>query len=457
MTRQGDRLICGISGGPDSVCLVYVLANLQKTLGIDMILAHVNYHTRAEDSDLDAALCRKIAQNLSLPIYVRSVDSDELSSMKNENFQREARKLRFAFFEQLCYEHDANKIAIGHTADDSVETTIMHFLRGSGVAGLGGIYPTSGKTIRPLIDCSRQEIISYLDDNDIEFRIDKSNLGNDYLRNHVRNDLIPYLEKEFSPQLRQVLHRTSRLARKTNEFIASHVDRLWERAVKPSRMGKVCISLSEYFEADEMVRYGLLRKAHRTLIASDRPHKSLDLELVENADRLREQPVGTRADLNNRVMIERGDKHLILFLDDEVRVGEEIAIPGDNEIDGFCLDISSSIEDIGSENVEDADNYAVQIDFETISAPYAVRTIEEGDRVRLLNAPGSRKVSDILADKKVPRSLRGEVPILTASGRIVWIVGIGIADEVKITERTGKVLKLSARARVIQDGDEQER
>jgi tRNA(Ile)-lysidine synthetase-like protein len=222
-------------------------------------------------------------------------------------------------------------------------------------------------------------------------------------------------------------------------------------------MGKVCISLSQYSEADEMVRYGLLRKAHRALIASDRPHKSLDLELVENADRLMEQTVGTRADLNNRVMIERGDKHLILFLDDAIRLREEITIPGDNEIDGFCLDISATIEDIGNEPVEDADNYAVQIDFETTSAPYIVRTIEEGDRVRLLNAPGSRKLSDILADKKVPRSLRGEVPILTASGRIVWIVGIGIADDVKITDRTGKVLKLSARARVIQDGDEQER
>lgn len=449
LIAPGDSLICAISGGPDSVCMVHLLADLRSELRIEMLLAHVNYQTRGEESKLDEDLCKALAEKLSLQIVVKSVGQNELSRMLGGNFQSEARKLRYAFFEQLCLDRGANKIAVGHTADDVAETTLMHFLRGSGVTGLAGIYPQSGRTIRPLIDCSREEIIAYLDRCGIEYRTDKSNLEPRYFRNRVRNDLIPHLEEKYNSRIRQGLSRTARLARATDQFVTSHVDQLWENAVRRSRMGKICIDIGKYAAAEDIIRYGLMRRAYKSVASSDRPEKSLDYELVENADSLIGQDVGKRADLKNGLMVERGYDELIFFRNETFSFSEELQIPGSCSFDRFCLGISGEIEDITGERPGSSDNLAVGIDFERTSAPYVVRTVENGDRVKLLNAPGARKLSDIFVDRKISRSLRAEIPVVTVRGNIVWIVGIGIADDVKVTSQTKKVLKLSAEPSVI--------
>jgi tRNA(Ile)-lysidine synthase len=449
LIASGDTLICALSGGPDSVCMIHLLADLRRELRIEMILAHVNYQTRGEESRLDEDLCRAVAEKLSLPIAVKSLRQTELSRMLESNFQSEARKFRYAYFEQLCLDRGANKIAVGHTADDVAETTLMHFLRGSGVTGLAGIYPQTGRTIRPLIDCSREEISAYLDLRGIEYRIDKSNLEAGYFRNRVRNDLIPHLEEKYNSRIRQCLSRTARLARATDQFMMSHVDQLWDDTVRRSRLGKICVNIGKYAAAEDIIRYGLMRKAHRSVASSDRSKKSLDYELVENADSLIDQDVGRRADLKNGLMVERGYDELIIFRDETISFSEELQLPGSYSSVRFCLGISGEIEDIAEERPGSSDNLAVGIDFERISAPYVVRTFENGDRVKLLNAPGTRKVSDIFVDRKIPRSLRAEIPVVTAGGNIVWIVGIGIADDVKVTNQTKKVLKLSAKPGVI--------
>jgi tRNA(Ile)-lysidine synthase len=446
---SGDSLICALSGGPDSVCMVHFLADLRIELRIEMVLAHVNYHTRGEESKLDEDLCKALAEKLNLPILVKSVGQTQLSRMLGGNFQSEARKLRYAFFEQLCLDRGANKIAVGHTADDVAETTLMHFIRGSGMSGLAGIYPQTGRTIRPLIDCSREEIIAYLDRCGIEYRTDRSNLEAGYFRNRVRNDLIPHLEKKYNSRIRQGLSRTARLARATDQFVTSHVDQLWDDAVRRSRMGKICVGISKYAAADDIIRYGLMRRAYKSVVSSDRPEKSLDYELVENADSLIGQHVGTRADLKNGLMVERGYDELIVFRNETISFSEDLQLPGSCRFDRFCLGIFGEVEDIAEERPGSSVNLAIGIDYERTSTPYVVRTVENGDRVRLLNAPGSRKLSDIFIDRKIPRSLRAEIPVVTARGDIVWIVGIGIADDVKITSQTKKVLKLSAIPSVI--------
>ena len=153
--------------------------------------------------------------------------------------------------------------------------------------------------------------------------------------------------------------------------------------------------------------------------------------------------------MKNGLMVERGYDELIIFRNETISFSEELQLPGSCRFDRFCLGISGEVEDIAGERPGSSDNLAIGIDFERTSTPYVVRTVENGDRVKLLNAPGSRKLSDIFIDRKIPRSLRVEIPVVTARGNIVWIVGIGIADDVKITSQTKKVLKLSAIPSVI--------
>jgi len=218
------------------------------------------------------------------------------------------------------------------------------------------------------------------------------------------------------------------------------VDQLWDDAVRRSRLGKICVDIGKYAAADDIIRYGLMRKAHKSIVSSDRPEKSLDYELVENADSLIGQDVGSRADLKNGLMVERGYDELIVFRNESISFSEDMQLPGSCSFDRFCLGISGEIENIAEERPGSLDNLAVGIDFDRTPAPYVVRTFENGDRVKLLNAPGARKLSDIFVDRKIPRSLRSEIPVVTAGGDIVWIVGIGIADDVKVTSQTKKVL-----------------
>ncbi|MBU1319716.1 MAG: tRNA lysidine(34) synthetase TilS [candidate division Zixibacteria bacterium] len=451
LISRGDKLVCGISGGPDSVCMVHILTDWRRELGFEMVLAHVNYHTRGDDSDLDEDLCRKLATDLGIDMHVRAVDQEELILLKNGNFQRDARHLRYEFFARLLADIGCNKIATGHTADDVAETSLMHYVRGAGISGIGGIYPTNGNLIRPLIDCYRDEIISYLSEKRITYRIDSSNLESKYLRNRVRNQLIPLLSENYNSRVVRAIARTAHIAQATGEFLEKHVDRLWRDSVSSSRLGKILIDVRAFTSGDKILRYELIRKAYNLLLGEDNHRTSLDLELIESADRLTASEVGRRADLNSGISIERGSDQLVIFRNDVTEVCERVDVPGITRLEDFSLEVLSEICDFDGEIAKSSDCWDVQLDFDRLTPPFLLRTFRDGDRVRLLNSPGSRKLSNILIDRKIPRSLRSEIPILTAADEIVWIVGVGITDSAKLTAQTEKVLKLHAKSSVIQE------
>jgi tRNA(Ile)-lysidine synthase len=451
LVDRGDRLVCAISGGPDSVCMVHILASLSSQLNLDLILAHVNYQTRGTDSDLDEKLCRQITSDLDLPIHVRSISHDELAMMKSSNFQREAREYRLRFFEELRREEHADKIALGHTADDVAETVLMHILRGSGIDGLSGIHPRSKRLIRPLIDSCKEDVIAYLDSRKLEYRIDKSNLESEYLRNRIRNRLMPDLKENYNSRIVPTLCRTAAIARHAQGFLESYVEAVESEIVSQSRLGKPLIDLGRYLDLKPAIRHELIRRAFRSLVGEERNGRSLDFELVANVDNLAGAAVGKRVDLANGIMVEMGDSAIILFnRDTDSPKPHAVNLPGMNNLKEFSLEISGELIDYDGRIDRSRDNWSAVIDADIASGPFKVRAPVEGDRIRLLNAPGSRKLSDIFTDRKIPRALRHEVPLFVAGDRIIWIIGVGVSHEARVTEETLKVLKLHAGPRVKQ-------
>jgi tRNA(Ile)-lysidine synthase len=453
MLHAGDRIVCALSGGPDSVCMVSVLADLRGQMGFDMHLAHVNYHTRGEDSDSEEELCRSLAERLRVEITVTSVDPDGLAALKSGNFQREASRLRFAFFREVMSDWGGTLIATGHTADDVAETALMHFIRGAGISGLGGIYPKHRDTIRPLIDCARADITAYLSVIDMPYRIDSSNLESDYFRNLIRHELIPHLRDRYNSRIIPALTRTAHVAQAAESFIRKYVERLWSEAVSFSRLGKIQIDITQCRYADPILAYELIRKSYYHLTRRSGHRNSLDLELIKEAYALLDSEVGRRADLNSGILVERGISQLVMFENSEIEFSREISVPGRHRLLDFGLGITSRIEGYEGGIDRQTDNWSAELDFDRLSPPFVIRNVRQGDRVVLMNAPGSRKLSDIFTDRKIPRSLRQEIPILTANGAIVWIIGVGIAHSARITEQTGKVLKLHAESDVIQESD----
>jgi tRNA(Ile)-lysidine synthase len=445
MLESADRIVCAVSGGPDSIFLANVLDQLRDDLNFGLTLAHVNYHTRGADSDLDEQLCRRFADGRNLKIYVKSATESELDRIRSSNFQREARALRMEFLDRVRVETGAGSIAVGHTADDVVETVLMHFLRGSGLAGISGISPVSGHTVRPIIDCWKQDIIEFLDSNGIEYRIDKSNLGNDYVRNQVRNLLIPTIRDNFNPRFSEAVLRLSRIARFTNQFIEERVRRLADICLSWSRMGKILIDVESLSNAPRVLQFGLIRRAYAALMPGVRHGRSLDQELVEAILGLFSADNGKCLDLVNNVVVEKGVKTLVMYLRDCPAPRESrIEVPGHNPLDQFCLELWTEIVDYDGEEVKRTDEWYVMVDADCSKGDLEVRPIRQGDRVRLLNSPGTRKVSDILTDRKIPKALRSEIPVLVNDDGIIWIPGIGIAHRVRIAGSTSKALKLHA-------------
>ena len=215
--ERGSKIILGVSGGPDSVCLLDALHTLKKKYELELIIAHVNYGLRGKDSEKDEKLARDLAIIYPLPLEVLKVKKSEIR--RNGTSEDKLRKIRYDFFERLLKKHKADLIAVGHNLNDQAETVLMRVIRGTGLRGIGAIKFRNIAIIRPLLNIPRKEIIAYLRKNKIPYRIDKSNIGTDFTRNKIRNKLLPALEKNFNSNIQVSLYKFSESASADYDFI----------------------------------------------------------------------------------------------------------------------------------------------------------------------------------------------------------------------------------------------
>lgn len=218
LLEKNSKIVVGVSGGPDSVCLLDILFKLQKKYSLELIAAHVNYGLRGKDSEQDEKFVRNLAKKYNLKIVVLKPKIKH-----KQNLENTLRDIRYDFFEKIRQENGFDLISVAHNLDDQVETFLMRLLRGSGLSGLAGMKYKNEKIIRPLLGTARKEILDYLKKNKLDYRIDKTNIQNLFLRNKIRNKLIPYLEKEFNPNLAETLFAETESIGEDYDFIFSSV------------------------------------------------------------------------------------------------------------------------------------------------------------------------------------------------------------------------------------------
>ncbi len=198
--NNDSKIILGVSGGPDSACLLDIFCRLKEKYPLELAIAHVNYGLRGADSEKDEEFVRKLAEKYALKIHILKP-----AVHSKINLEEKLREIRYDFFEKMRQENGFDLIAVAHNSDDQTETFLMRVLRGSGLAGLGAMRHKNGKIIRPLLSISRQEILEYLKERDLRHRTDKTNKTDLFLRNKIRNKLIPYLENNFNPNIRKTI------------------------------------------------------------------------------------------------------------------------------------------------------------------------------------------------------------------------------------------------------------
>ncbi|HPB34672.1 MAG TPA: tRNA lysidine(34) synthetase TilS, partial [Caldisericia bacterium] len=220
---EKDRILVGLSGGPDSIFLLYILHNYFNN---QLIIAHINHKLRGVDSDLDEKFVRTISQKLKIPLYVIREDIRKLSNENKKSIEEVGREVRFSFFDKTLKVENFNKIALGHNLDDNVETILINFIKGSGTKGLIGIPEKRDNIIHPIINIKKEEILKFLEENKIEYRVDKTNFEIDFLRNKVRNYLLPIIEKEFNKNFKEKILSLSNILKVEDRFLDNLVENI---------------------------------------------------------------------------------------------------------------------------------------------------------------------------------------------------------------------------------------
>lgn len=218
LIESGDRIVLGVSGGPDSICMLEILNKLKDKLRFDIFVAHINHGIR-ENATIDEQYVENYCKKLDLECFILHADVKKYAKDNKIGLEEAGRKVRYDFFDEVLEKTNSNKIAIAHNKNDRVETIILNILRGSGVLGLKGIESKNGKYIRPLIEIDRLDIEEYCLQNNLNPRIDESNFENDYSRNKVRNIVIPYIKEEFNPNIIETITRLSDIVSEESDFL----------------------------------------------------------------------------------------------------------------------------------------------------------------------------------------------------------------------------------------------
>lgn len=239
LIQSGDSIVIGVSGGPDSICLLHILNELKQELNFKIYVAHINHMIRKE-ADEETEYVKEFCKNIGVECFVKKINVVKIAKESKMGTEEAGRKIRYNFFEEVLKNTNSNKIATAHNNNDKVETIIMNILRGSGISGLKGLDPIrENKFIKPLIEVSREEIETYCEENKLNPKIDKSNSENIYTRNKVRNTVIPYIKKEFNPNILKTINRLSEVATEEDDYL---------NKVTESTFNKICIEKQQYIE-----------------------------------------------------------------------------------------------------------------------------------------------------------------------------------------------------------------
>lgn len=450
----GQRLLVAASGGPDSVCLLHILYSLRDGLGIKLHIAHLNHQLRGAESEADAAYVEGLARGLGLPAITGRGDVLGYQALHRTSLEEAAREVRYAFLARQAGELGAGAVALGHTADDQVETILMHLVRGTGVAGLRGMAPLVRRRpqgaerplvlVRPLLEVSRRETEAYCREHGLQPRFDASNVSPAYLRNRFRNELLPLLES-LNPGFREAILRTARILNYDLDYLESRVESAaggWGR-VAYRQDNTVVIDTREARALHPALLRHLLRRALRELLGD---LKDVEARHIEDMVALLSKPAGKTLHLLRGLAFVAGYGRCLLAFAPLLGQGgpplkEEypLEVPGEARLPGGLIRASLQSD---LPQVYDETNMRVFCDHRASDGRFMVRSRRPGDRFQPLGIDKPKKLQDFMVDARIPRALRDSIPLVCSSRGILWVVGYRLAHWARVTDSTEQVLRL---------------
>ncbi len=454
-----DRVLIGVSGGPDSVALLSLIYNTNRTDPpySEIFIAHLNHSIRGRESDEDEQFVTTLSEKYGVPLIVEKRGIIEIARERKISLEEAARDERYKFFESAAEKTGANVIAVGHNADDNAETILHRIIRGTGVTGVSGIRPKRKLTpvstitlVRPLLFTWRKDITAYLEDENLSYRVDSTNIEKDKLRNRIRLELIPYLEENYNAKIKKSLATLGETSLQNSDYLEAKAKALFEDVLvnRETPIETIALDIHKLKESPQILQQMIIKEA---IVRLDIPLKKLSnrnyKDILNTLNSKKTSAINVVKEYLN-VRREGNELHLSKnkYCAEEIPVlsETEIKVPGETELADMNSRVTTEIQEIKSGFLEEfkrnKTRYEEAVDFDKVSMPLTVRTRKPGDRFQPLGSQGLKKIKDFFIDNKVSVMERDTVPIVMMNGEPIWIVGFRIDDRIRVSEETINLL-----------------
>jgi len=449
LVSSGDKIVVGVSGGVDSIALLHVLHLFSKTKNYELVVAHINHMARGGESYVDADFVKDAAENLGLRFFLKEIDVEDKKAQFKKSFQETARLIRYQFFDETLKAVGGNKIALGHSADDRVETILMNIIRGSGLKGLVGIPQVRGNIIRPFWEIYRKELASYLKVSKIPFRNDLSNNDRKYLRNRIRHELIPCLET-YNPNIKIKLQEMSEIVGEDDALLSQMTRDIFSKKILGAEENEKNIywKIDEFLSHPVSLRQRLVRETF-CRIAGNMLHITAH-HVREVNDLFNFPKVGKTLNIPRNIKVTCSYDSVVFQqtmenprenISEKESFPTPILIPGFTELTEGQIRVETQILEGNREYSSLNPNMQAFLDLEKTGFIIKARFFRSGDRFRPLGVLGNKKLKSFFIDSKIPRHVRHKIPILTNDkDDIIWVYGQRIGHFYRVTDKTKKIL-----------------
>ena len=442
LITEGDTIVIGVSGGPDSMALLYTLIETKEFINFNIIIVHINHGVRGEEALKDELFVKEKAEELNIPYYSKTIDMVGYAKDNKISEEEAGRKLRYGFFRQILSKKGKGKIAVAHNKDDQAETLLMRIFRGTGIDGLKGMDFLQKDIIRPILNISREDIEKYIEENEIETVLDKTNLMPIYTRNQIRLELIPYIEKNFNPNLIDTMWRLSETSTLDSNFLERYSEDKYNNMLKSKDKTYIVLDVDMFNKEDESIKNRIVRMSIEKILGDlqgfSREHINSLVKLFELGE------TGKEIHLPRNIIGKVDYKELQIYIEKfkSKNIYSYKLNLGYNEIIDIGYELDLEVLPIEDVNLKKGKKDTRYFDYDKIEGELYIRNRRAGDRLVPFGMKGRKKLKDYFIDEKISRDLRDEIPLIIDEKNIIWVIGYRTSNLYKIDNKTKKVLAI---------------
>jgi tRNA(Ile)-lysidine synthase len=438
LIKPGSRVIAAVSGGPDSMAMLTILNNLADKLKITLGAAHLNHGIRSE-SKAEQNLVAKYCEKLNIPLITALRDVPAAAIRKGKGIEETARILRYEFLEHSAEEFKASLVALGHNMDDQAETVLHHIIRGSGLRGLMGIPAKRGIFIRPVLCCKGEKLAQFLKGRKIKYATDKSNMENKYLRNRIRNTLLPMLRNEFNPNIDNALVRLGNNISEGWKAASTRIENILEEY---GDNNNVNISLDKLKGLSDFEIYLLIDTALRSHLGIFQDIEKCHFDAAKALLHSGQSGKSINFPHGITISLEQTSLRLAKNSANNSCSPPEVTLPSTGKYNLPSWNLSVKIEQLPRAEDLSFLSSEDEIYLASVCFPIKIRGRKSGDRIKPFGMKGSKKLSDIMIDKKVPMYKRDQIPIFEDKNGIIWVPGIATDEKTRILKKTKQITRI---------------